>query len=496
MLILVLEASTASAKAMLYRSGEGIIGTLPKNYSAGAGDTVTYDADKIMMETLLTGRELLEQKNIDRVDMVATCSIWSHSLLMLDKNKRPVSRLSTWADTKSSATTEKYRRDNWLYLSLYKRTGCPVHATYTLWKYMHEKEKGNLEDVCFIASMPEYLFLKLTGEFTAAKSTASAGGFLNLHTLDWDEEALKLAGIDQSMLPRLVDSEYTAPLSKEAAAVLGLKEGTPVLITGADGCMNQVAAGAFGDNIMTLSVGTSAAMRIATEKPVLAGYPSTWCYVGVENMWIAGSATAGAGNCVDWIGKKILGSNNNISLKELDHGAEGALIKGEAPIFLPFLAGERSPGWDDTKSAMMCDLKISNDIYDLHYAVLEGVLFNLKHCYEITVSVMGQPPKFISISGGIEKSPLWLSMASSIFGLPVYANGLMHASLLGAAYMGLKAAGEIGSVKEIKPMLKNYCQPDLRKKEFFAKRFERYLKYYNQQSEGNLALVAREGVKP
>lgn len=495
MLILALEASTASAKAMLYRSGEGVIGILLKNYSSGAGDIVSYDADKIMMETLSAGRELLDQKEIDGVDMVAACSIWSHSLLMLDRNRRPVSRLSTWADTKASATTEKYRRDNLLYLSLYQRTGCPIHATYTLWKYMHEKENGNIEDVSFIASMPEYLFLKLTGEFAAAKSTASAGGFLNLHSLDWDEEALNLAGIGQSMLPGLMDSEYTAPLSKEAALVLGIKEGTPVLITGADGCMNQVAAGAFGDNIMTLSVGTSAAMRIATEKPVLAGYPSTWCYVGVENMWIAGSATAGAGNCVDWIGKRILGLNNGISLKELDHGAGGALLKGDAPIFLPFPAGERSPGWDDTKSAMMCEIKINNDIYDLYYAVLEGVLFNLKHCYEITVSVMGRPPKFISISGGIEKSPLWLSMASSIFGLPVYANGLMHASLLGAAYMGLKAAGEIASVKEIKPLINNCYQPDLSKAEFFAERFEKYLKCYKQQSEGSSAFVGREGAR-
>ncbi|MBZ4645129.1 MAG: gluconokinase [Petroclostridium sp.] len=481
MLILVLEASTASAKAMLYKSGEGIIGILQKNYSSDAGDTVTFDADKIMAETMLAGKQLLEQKGINHVDMVATCSIWSHSLLMLDRNRKPISRLSTWADTKASLTTEKYRKDIQLFTSLYKRTGCPIHVTYTLWKYMYEKESGNVKDVSFIASMPEYLFLKLTGEFAVSKSTTSAGGFLNIHTLNWDEEALKLAGIDDTMLPKLVDSEYTATLTKEAAGILGLKEGIPVLITGADGCMNQIAAGAFSDNIMTLSVGTSAAMRISTEKPVLANYPSTWCYVGVENMWIAGSATAGAGNCVDWMGKKVLGFNGGITLKELDKGAEEALLKGNAPIFLPFLAGERCPGWDDTKSGMMCEMRINNDIYDLYYATLEGVLFNLKHCYDITVPIVGQPPKFISISGGIEKSPFWLSMAASIFGLPVYVDGLLHASLLGTAYMGLKAAGEIASVKDIKPLMKNRCEPDCSKKEFYTERFEKYLKYYRQQ---------------
>jgi gluconokinase len=179
------------------------------------------------------------------------------------------------------------------------------------------------------------------------------------------------------MLPRVVESEYTAPLGQDAARILGLSKGIPVLITGADGCMNHVAAGAFGADIMTLSVGTSAALRMASSRPILAEHPSTWCYVGVENKWVIGSATAGAGNCVGWIGKTILGPKTGLSLQELDAGAQASLLRGDGPIFLPFLVGERCPGWDDTRTGMLCNLKISHDIYDLYYAVLEGVLFNL-----------------------------------------------------------------------------------------------------------------------
>lgn len=482
MLILVLEASTSSAKAMLYDDRAGIIGILPKNYTQDAGDTVTYDADKLIGETLRTGRELLEQKGISHVDIVATCSIWSHSLVMLDANMSPVGRLSTWADTRAWPTTEKYRRDNDLFVSLYKRTGCPIHSTYTLWKYIHEKESNSIDGVAFISSMPEYLFYTLTEEFAVSRSTASASGFLNLYSLEWDKEALGLSGVDDRMLPKLVGSEFTGRLTKRAAESLGLVEGTPVLVTGADGCMNHVAAGGFSEDIMTLSIGTSAAMRIATVRPILADYPATWCYVGVENMWVAGSATAGAGNSVDWIGKKILGATNNISLKELDAGAKKSLMRGTAPIFLPFLVGERCPGWDDAKSAMFCDLNINHDPYDLYYAVLEGVLFNLRHCYDITIPIIGRSPKYISISGGIEESPLWLSMAASIFGLPVHTSGLMHASLLGTAYMGLKAAGVMSSIKNIVPRRELSYEPEPDKVELLTKRFQRYLKYYASET--------------
>lgn len=195
-------------------------------------------------------------------------------------------------------------------------------------------------------------------------------------------------------------------------------------------------------------------------------------------MWIAGSATAGAGNCVDWIGKKILGFDNRITLPQLDQGAQAALEKADAPIFLPFLAGERCPGWDDTRKALFYELKIDHDIHDLYYAVLEGVLFNLKQCYDITVPIVGQPPKFISISGGIEKSPFWLAMAANVFGLPVYTDGRLNASLLGAAFMGVKVMGEIGSVKEVKPITKNCWEPDPGKQEFYTKRYAKYLQYY------------------
>ncbi|MBT9158104.1 MAG: Xylulose kinase [Firmicutes bacterium] len=225
-------------------------------------------------------------------------------------------------------------------------------------------------------------------------------------------------------------------------------------------------------------------MRIATDSPILANYPATWCYVGVENMWVAGSATAGAGNCVAWIGKKILGTSNGLSLKELDAGARNSLRQGDAPIFLPFLVGERGPGWDDKKNAMFCELRMNHDIYDLYYAVLEGVLFNLWQCYEITIPIVGRTPKLISISGGIEESQLWLSMAASIFGLPVHTNGQMHASLLGTAYMGLRATGVLDSVKKIAPQIEMSYEPNPAQKEFFAQRFQRYLKYYQGETLG------------
>lgn len=480
MLILVLEASTASAKAMLYSHTEGIKGTLQRNYSSAAGDTLTFDADLIMEETLATAHDLLTELGVGAVDLISTCSIWSHSLLLLDEYKRPLSRLSTWADTSASSTTREYRRDLALYHSLYQRTGCPIHVTYTLWKYIHERDAGRASAVGYISSMPEYLFCTLTGELAVSKSTASAGGFLNIHNLEWDEQALQLANIGRDRLPQLVPSEYTAPLCAHAAKRLGLAAGTPVLVTGADGCMHHVAAGAFAGNVVTLSVGTSAALRLTADRVIVADTPSTWCYVGVEGMWVVGCAIAGAGNCIDWMGKKILGRANGGEWGSLEQGALESLRHGRAPIFLPFLVGERSPGWDDARKGVLCDLEIEHTGSDLFYAVLEGVLFNLKQCYDLMRPMFGREITAVNISGGIEGSPLWLSMAASLLGRSVQTNESNQASLLGAAMLGLKVGGLLESVKQVQPLPGTRIEPNEEIADILNKRYGVFLEHYGR----------------
>src|SRR5690606_21243163 len=153
------------------------------------------------------------------------------------------------------------------------------------------------------------------------------------------------AGIDESALSPLVEPTYYAYLTETAAKEMGLPSGIPVVIGGSDGALNQIGVGAMEEGIMTLSVGTSGALRLTSEMPVIPPEPSTWCYYLADGKRIAGAATAGAGNCVDWFVKR-LNIHSGLGFDELESYMEG-IDRGEAPIFLPFLYGERCPGWED-----------------------------------------------------------------------------------------------------------------------------------------------------
>jgi len=197
--------------------------------------------------------------------------------------------------------------------------------------------------------------------------------------------------------------------------------------------------------VMTLSVGTSGALRMAHHGPVIPDEQSTWCYYCAEGFHLIGAATAGAGNCVNWFVKDLMGGAMGFGQLET---AAAAADPATAPYFLPFLFGERCPGWDDGRLGGFCGIAPEVGTGAMYRAVLEGVLFNLYQNYLILVEMTGLLST-ISISGGITKSPLWMGMAADVFGAELTENTGEHASLLGAAYMAQRTMGQITSLKDI-----------------------------------------------
>lgn len=93
-----------------------------------------------------------------------------------------------------------------------------MHSIYGLWKYIHlrDTQPEIIDRTATITSQGGYLAYQLTGENVCSKSSASANGFLNVHTLEWDEHALTFAGITVDKLPKLCEASDVFSLSKKA----------------------------------------------------------------------------------------------------------------------------------------------------------------------------------------------------------------------------------------------------------------------------------------
>jgi gluconokinase len=230
---------------------------------------------------------------------------------------------------------------------------------------------------------------------------------------------------------------------------------------------------------MTFSVGTSAAIRLSTETPVLSNPPGTWCYVGVKG-WISGAATNGACNCINWFKETVL--KNKWSFAELE---EELLSDAHTPVFTPFVFGERCPGWEDTRRGCFHDLTGQDGAASMFRAVSEGVLFNVYQCYKILSALSGEPDAIV-LSGGILNSEKWVQVAADVFQRSMELSDNPNASLLGGAALALHAGGAIDDPEDFACESGGSVSPraDAAIAERYGHKFKNYMKYYFHGNTG------------
>ncbi|WP_205647262.1 FGGY-family carbohydrate kinase [Actinobaculum sp. 313] len=151
--------------------------------------------------------------------------------------------------------------------------------------------------------------------------------------------------------------------------------------------------------------------------------------------------------------------------------------EADTPVFLPFLFGERCPGWNDERRGGFLNVEASHTANDLYRAAQEGVLFNLYQCYKVLAEANGAPTE-VMLSGGILKSSAWTQMAADIFGVPMSVNDVEQGSLLGAIILGMEQQGLIDDVRDYKPTVVRTIDPDPSHRDFYEEKFARYLECY------------------
>ncbi|WMJ83515.1 gluconokinase [Oscillospiraceae bacterium LTW-04] len=470
MKVLVLEASTSSAKAMLFDSEQGILALKSENYPPKVGDSTVQNTEGVFYEMMKTGAEVAKDQ---KVDAVALSGIW-HGLTVCDQKMQPLTPTYTWAYLGAAPTVNALRRDNAYVNSYYQKTGCMVHSIYPMFRLMQLKTEGLALSDRFVMGQGEYNFYRLTDGFYSTPSLMSGFGALDTHNRDYDGALLSEMGITRSQLPELSEYWQTRPLNKASAALLGVAQGIPVLPPFPDGALNQIGSGAMAEGEMTLSVGTSGALRMVTARPVIPDSPSTWCYMSPTG-WLSGAATQGACNCVDWMKNKLFDSRYSYS--ELE---EKAVDIKNLPVFLPFLFGERCPGWQDERLGGFHGVKAAHGREELFIATLEGVLMNLRHCSDVLTKITGQP-KNIHVSGGILRSQVWLQMLADIFGQTLSCTDAEQASLLGGAALAMVSLKQTDDFNIMADYFKQqYVYPRAEFKSLYDGRYARYLECYSR----------------
>ena len=473
MLVLALESSTSSAKALLSDPEKGVVRTESCHYPPEFCKDGVTGTDEVYRLTMEMGRRVAAGED---VAAIALSCVW-HSVAICDSGMRPLGNTYSWNFMKPSGMSERARQDTALADRLYRSTGCMPHVTYPRESLRYLRANGlDLRDK-MLPSQGGYNFYQMTGEFLEALTILCGMGLVDVNTTQFDDFALEYAGVRRDQFGATATYRDARPLNARAAALLGVSPGIPVVPAHSDGALNQIANCAAVVGRMTFSVGTSGAIRLTTDRPVLPEGHQLWSYFGVTD-WMSGAAVSGACNCIDWFREKFMGGR--MSFAELDLGEE---LPGRMPVFLPFLFGERNPGWNDGRMGGFVDIRPEHTALEMYRALQMGILFNIYQCYEVLTQNVGVPQE-IYVSGGILNSRRWTQMAADIFGTRMLCVKNLNASCAGAAVLAMHAAGVMDDVRAYTRDIEDarVVAPRAEYTERYRKLYERYLWYYDRTS--------------
>jgi gluconokinase len=370
-----------------------------------------------------------------------------HSLLGLDGQGNPLTPLITWGDTRAAAQADRLR-DEGRALELHKRTGTPVHPMSPLIKLMwlRETDPDLHRRAARWVGIKEFVLGRWCGSDVVDHSIASATGLLALDTLDWDPEALDLAGVRPDLLPRPVPTTTVLRnLSRTAAADLGLPEGTPVVVGASDGPLANLGVGAVHPGQAACSIGTSGALRVMVEKPAVDPAGGVFCYAFLPGRWVVGGAVNNGGVVLGWAHDALapeLGADAPELLSEL---AATAPAGAGGLLMLPYLLGERAPHWSSLPRGAYIGLTRAHRREHLVRAALEGVCLQLSLVLD-SFRAADIDVREMRATGGFARSEFWRQLLADVLGMPVDFPAGHEGSGFGAALLGMEALELVGSI--------------------------------------------------
>lgn len=458
------DIGTTSTKAVLFNKQGTIIAKETVFYPlhTPTPSIAEQDPQEIFQAVLNAVRENLKKSGIDKQQLkLMSFSSAMHSLIAVDAAGNPLTRSITWADSRSSEHARKIKEE-WSGHEIYLRTGTPIHAMSPLSKlvWLREEEPEVWRKAHKFIGIKEFVFHKLCGEYLIDHSIASATGLLNLEQLDWDDGALRVAGITPANLSTLVPTTHQLPvIAAGYEEFMGLPTGIPVIIGASDGVLANLGVNAIEPGVFAVTIGTSGAIRTTSPVPKTDPKGRTFCYALTANHWIIGGSVNNGGIVLRWLRDeftplevetaKRLGIDAYDLLTEIAStvkpGANGLL-------FHPYLTGERAPLWNESARGSFIGLSLHHQKKHMIRAVLEGIVFNL-YTVLLTVEELVGEPVHIKASGGFARSEMWRQLLADVFDKPVKVPESFESSCLGAVILGMYATGEINDFSNAAEMM-------------------------------------------
>ncbi|WP_036670191.1 gluconokinase [Paenibacillus sp. HW567] len=458
------DIGTTSTKAVLFEKNGKIAAQANQGYPlhTPSPSVAEQDPEQILQAVIYTIAKVMQDSAIPPEALLfLSFSSAMHSVIAVDSAGSPLTACITWADNRSAASATRLK-DELGGHELYLRTGTPIHPMSPITKLMWlgEEQPELFRQTYKFISIKEYIFAKLFGEYVIDHSIASSTGMFNLENLDWDMEALRIAGITPDRLSKPVPTtRMMQGLLPGLAEKLKVLPTTPFIVGASDGVLSNLGVGAIQPGVIAATIGTSGAIRTVVDRPLTDPKGRIFCYALTEKHWVIGGPVNNGGMLFRWVRDEFAASEVETAKRlGIDPYEVLTRIAEQVPpgsgglLFHPYLTGERAPLWNPDARGSFFGLTMNHHKEHMIRSVLEGVIFNMYTVLLAMEEQIGQPSRILA-TGGFARSALWRQMMADIFGQEVVIPESFESSCLGAVVLGLYATGLTDSLDIVFQMI-------------------------------------------
>jgi xylulokinase len=406
-----------------------------------------------------------------------------HGTVLVDENDESVGRAIIWADQRSvaevAALTDAVGRE-----SLASIAGTPAATGFMgptlLWLKEHQPER--LKRSRHVLLPKDYIRLRMTGAAESEPTDASSTTLFDIANRNWSDSIIAALELPRSLFPRVLSpAQVAGALRSEQAGELGLRADIPVVAGCADQVAQAVGNGLIDPGMGSVTVGSGGQIFIPLDAPVINSELNlhVFCHAP-ENRWYILGATLTAGLSLRWL-RDLLGLGDRADAFEYLSGmAAGVAAGSEGLLFLPYLAGERSPHMDPKARGSFVGLTLRHGAAHMARAVMEGVAFALRQVMERIVELQVQASQLIAAGNGLS-SPIWRQIVADVLSVVLLQTRDRETSGTGAALLAGIGSGvysgydALEAMKQEKPSLTEPLDANTR---LYEEQYRRYAELY------------------
>jgi xylulokinase len=450
--VLTIDQGTSSLKAALWRADGVVVAEVVEAYELSRPWPTWAEIDPARWWDALcraTARVLAQADTKgDQVACVALDGIgWT--LVPTDADFGPIMPAMTWLDRRAEneAAELRARADAAALVDLVANTLDAAYITPKLaWIAAHRPEA--MDAIRWLLTSSGWLVAKLTGEATCDLTQAYGFHCFDIRRERWDETAAAALGIPLERLPPLHRAGHVAGgLAPGAARATGLAAGIPILVGGLDAAMGALGAGVTRPGL-TQDQGGSAGGFGMSVSTVVVEPRLIFSHHVLEGQYLLQAGTVGGG-ALGWLGD-VIGQEAG-AFDELTAEAQTSRPGANGVLFLPYLAGERTPLWSSTARGVFAGLAYTTTRADLLRAVMEGCAFAVLDNLRLAEERGHRVTEWLG-QGGASRSWLWNQIKADVTGVPFtvarLADGSEGGTALALFSLGARAVGLAGDPAE------------------------------------------------